>query len=342
MKLPPVIPRHLLGAPPYLHALRRRERWGKGEILFWLALVAVYFLFPKNLLLASQVLIAGLFALSLDLILGYAGIVTLGHAAFFGLGAYTAGLVTRVGVHDPLLGLVAAAVVSAAAGWLTSFLVLRANDLGRLMITLGISMLLYEVANRATAITGGVDGLQGVEVGPVLGLFRFDLLGRTAYLYVLGVSFGLFLLVRALMVSPYGLSLRCIRENNRRAPAIGVPVRARLTNIYTFSALLAGVAGALLTQTTQFVGIDVLGFQRSADLLIMLIVGGTATLYGGFVGAAVFMLAQDRLASLSPEYWLFWLGLLLVVVTLYLDGGVVGGLKRLAAWVARRRAERQP
>jgi len=342
MKLPPVIPRHLLGAPPYLHALRRRERWGQGEILFWLALVAVYFLFPKNLLLASQVLIAGLFALSLDLILGYAGIVTLGHAAFFGLGAYTAGLVTRVGVHDPLLGLVAAAVVSAAAGWLTSFLVLRANDLGRLMITLGISMLLYEVANRATAITGGVDGLQGVEVGPVLGLFRFDLLGRTAYLYVLAVSFGLFLLVRALMVSPYGLSLRCIRENNRRAQAIGVPIRARLTNIYTFSALLAGVAGGLLTQTTQFVGIDVLGFQRSADLLIMLIVGGTATLYGGFVGAAVFLLAQDRLASLSPEYWLFWLGLLLVVVTLYLDGGVVGGLKRLAAWVARRREERQP
>ncbi|GAB3776875.1 branched-chain amino acid ABC transporter permease [Ramlibacter monticola] len=337
MKAPPVIPRHLLGAPPYLHALRRRERWGKGEILFWLALVAAFFVFPKNLLLGSQILIAGLFALSLDLILGYAGIVTLGHAAFFGLGAYTAGLVTRVGVHDPFLGLLAAAAVAAAAGWLTSFVVLRANDLGRLMITLGIAMLLYEVANRANGLTGGVDGLQGVEVGPVLGLFRFDLLGRTAYLYVLGVTFGLFLLVRALMVSPYGLSLRCIRENNRRAQAIGVPIRARLTNIYTFSALLAGVAGALLTQTTQFVGIDVLGFQRSADLLIMLIVGGTASLYGGFIGAAVFLLAQDRLANLSPEYWLFWLGLLLIVVTLYLDGGVVGGLRRLAAWVERRR-----
>jgi len=337
MKTPPVIPRHLLGAPPYLLTLRRRERWGKAEILFWLALVAAFFVFPKNLLLGSQILIAGLFALSLDLILGYAGIVTLGHAAFFGVGAYTAGLVTRIGVHDPLLGLVAAAAVAAAAGWLTSFLVLRANDLGRLMITLGIAMLLYEVANRATDITGGVDGLQGVEVGPVLGLFRFDLLGRTAYLYVLGVAFALFVLVRSLMLSPYGLSLRCIRENNRRAQAIGVPIRSRLTNIYSFSALLAGVAGALLTQTTQFVGIDVLGFQRSADLLIMLIVGGTATLYGGFVGAAVFMLAQDRLASLSPEYWLFWLGLLLIVVTLYLDGGVVGGLQRARAWMERKR-----
>jgi branched-chain amino acid transport system permease protein len=312
-----------------------RMRW--WEPLLWILLFAAPVALPAQAPIVNETAIWALFALSLDLILGYAGIVTLGHAAFFGVGAYTAGLVTRVGVHDPLLGLVAAAAVAAAAGWLTSFLVLRANDLGRLMITLGIAMLLYEVANRATAVTGGVDGLQGVEVGPVLGLFRFDLLGRTAYLYVLGVTFALFLLVRALMVSPYGLSLRCIRENNRRAQAIGVPIRARLTNIYTFSALLAGVAGALLTQTTQFVGIDVLGFQRSADLLIMLIVGGTATLYGGFIGAAVFLLAQDRLANLSPEYWLFWLGLLLIVVTLYLDGGVVGGLKRLAAWVERPR-----
>jgi branched-chain amino acid transport system permease protein len=248
-----------------------------------------------------------------------------------------AGLLAKYGIiKEPVLALLASGLAAAVVGFITSFLVLRGSDLTRLMVTLGVASILYELANRATAITGGVDGLQGVEVGPVLGLFRFDLLGRTAYLYVLAVSFGLFLLVRALMVSPYGLSLRCIRENNRRAQAIGVPIRARLTNIYTFSALLAGVAGALLTQTTQFVGIDVLGFQRSADLLIMLIVGGTATLYGGFVGAAVFMLAQDRLANLSPEYWLFWLGLLLIVVTLYLDGGVVGGLKRLAARLERK------
>jgi branched-chain amino acid transport system permease protein len=330
MKTPPRLPRHLLGAPPYVHELRLRERWGRSEVVFWIALAAVFVVFPKNLLFASQILITGLFALSLDLILGYAGIVTLGHAAFFGLGAYTAGLLARHGWHDPTLGLAAAASVAALAGWLTSFLVLRGNDLARLMITLGIGLLLYEAANRATGITGGVDGLQGVEVGPVLGLFRFDLLGRTAYGYVLVVTFALFVLVRALMVSPYGLSLRCIRENPVRAEAIGVPIRARLTNVYTFSALIAGVAGALLTQTTQFVGIDTLGFQRSADLLIMLIVGGTATLYGGFVGAAVFLVAQDRLANLNPEHWLFWLGLLLIATTLWMEGGVLGALKRLA------------
>ena len=337
MKMPPALAGQLEAMPPHLLHLRRRERWSRAEIAFWLALVAVYFVFPKSLLFASQILITGLFALSLDLVLGYAGIVTLGHAAFFGLGAYTAGLLSVHGLRDPVAGLAAAAAVGAFAGWVTSFLVLRGNDLARLMLTLGIGLLLYEAANSATPITGGVDGLQGVEIGPVLGLFRFDLLGRTAYAYVLVVVFLLFVLVRALMVSPYGLSLACIRENPRRAQAIGVPIRARLTNIYTLSAMLAAVAGALLTQTTEFVGIDTLGFQRSADLLIMLIVGGTASLYGGFVGAALFLLAQDRLADLNPVYWLFWLGILLILCTLYLEDGVVGALRRLAArWGARR------
>jgi len=321
---------------PHWQALRRRERWRPAEIAFWLGLAAVFFVFPKHLVFASQVLITGLFAMSLDLILGYAGIVTLGHAAFFGLGAYSAGLLAKYGVHEPLAGLLAAAATAGLGGYLSSFLVLRGGDLARLMITLGIGLLLFELANQATALTGGVDGLQGVEIGPIFGLFHFDFLGKVAYVYVLTVSFTLFVLVRALMMSPYGLSLRGIRDNPRRAVAIGVPIRARLTNIYTFAAMIAGVAGALLAQTTQFVALDVLSFQRSADLLIIVIIGGTATLYGGFIGAALFLIAQDRLANLSPEYWLFWLGILLIVTTLFLDAGVMGGLLRIETLVRRR------
>lgn len=324
-----------VAVPHYIAAMRTKEGWRHAEFAFWLCWVAVYFLFPNSLLFASQILITGLFALSLDLILGYAGIVTLGQTAFFGLGAYTAGLLTVHGVHEPLIGLAAAAVVAGLAGWLTSFLVLRGSDLARLMITLGIAMLLYEIANRATEFTGGVDGLQGVEVGALLGLFKFDLQGRVAYLYVLAVTFALFVFVRALIVSPYGLTLRAIRENQRRAIVIGVPIRTRLTNIYTFAALIAGVAGALLTQTTAFVGIDVLGFQRSADLLIILIIGGTATLYGGFLGAIAFLMAQDQLSSLDARYWLFWLGLLLVLMTLYMRSGIIGGLRKLTALTSR-------
>ncbi len=326
--------------PEHVAALQARERWSAAEIGFWLFCAASFFLFPKSLVFASQILITGLFALSLDLILGYAGIVTLGHAAFFGVGAYTAGLLSAHGLQEPISGLIVASIVAAALGYLTSFLVLRGSDLARLMITLGIALLLHEVANRATEITGGVDGLQGVETGALLGLYRFDLQGRLAYLYVLGVTFVLFLLVRALMTSPYGLSVRAIRENPRRATVLGVPIRTRLTNIYTFAALIAGAAGALLTQTTQFVGIDVLDLQRSANLLIILIVGGTATLYGGFLGAAAFLYAQDALSHLNAQYWLFWLGLCLVIVTRYLRGGIMGGLagaqRLLRAWWLRR------
>jgi len=323
--------------PPYLLALAARERWSRYEIAFWLALIAVYFLFPDNLMLATQILITGLFAVSLDLILGYAGIVTLGHAAFFGLGAYTAGLLTTVGYTEPVLGLLAAGAVAGIFGYLTSYLVLRGRDLSRLMITLGIGLLLHELANEATNLTGGVDGLQGMVAGRVLGLFSFDLYGKTAYLYVLAVCFLLFAVVRALMTAPYGLSLRSIRENPQRAVAIGIPIRARLTNIYTFAAVIAGVSGALLTQTTQFVALDVFSFERSADLLIILLVGGTATLYGGFVGAAVFLLAQNWLSTLNAQYWLFWLGILLIVTTRYMRGGVLGGLKNLLRLALRRR-----
>lgn len=310
--------------------LRARERWQPLELVFWLALVGVYFAFPTSLMFASQILITGLFAMSLDILIGYAGIVTLGHAAFFGIGAYTAGLLAAHGWHDPLLGLLVAGIVAGIAGYLCSFLLTRGGELTRLMITLGIGLLLFEVANSATKYTGGVDGLQGVEIGKLFGLFGFDLYGKTAYFYVLCVSFLLFSFTRSMIHSPYGLALRSIRENQTRALAIGIPINAFLTNIYTIAAVIAGIAGALLTQTTQFVGINVLSFQRSADLLVMLIIGGTATMYGGFVGAGVFMLVQDKLSSLNPEYWQFFLGILLVVITLYLRSGMIGGLKRLA------------
>lgn len=322
--------------------LAARERWKPAEIVFWVAVASAYFLFPTSLLLASQILIAGLFALSLDLILGYAGIVTLGHAAFFGVGAYAAGLLAKYGWNEPLSGLACAAVVAASLGWLTSFLVLRGGDLARLMTTLGIASLLYEIANRATPVTGGVDGLQGVEMAKLFGVFAFDLYGRTAYVYTFGIVLLLFIVARAWMHSPYGLSLRTIRENPVRARAIGVPLHRRLVTVYVVSAAIAGVAGALLTQTTQFVGIDVLSFHRSANLLIMLIVGGTATLYGGFVGAAAFILVQDRLADLNPTYWLFWLGILLIVTTLFLRRGVVGGLMALRNRIARLRTPATP
>ncbi len=305
------------------------DRWRRVEVAFWLVPVAAYFAFPGYLVLGSQILIAGLFAVSLDLILGYAGIVSLGHAAFFGIGAYTAGLLSAHGWGEPLTGLAIAAIVAAAAGFAASFVVVRGGDLARLMVTLGIGLMLYEAANKAAAITGGVDGLSGMSMGKLFGAFRFGLDGRTAYLYSLGVAFVLFVMLRRVVNSPFGLSLRGIREGGRRMPAIGAPVRARLTAAFTLAAGVAGVAGALLAQTTQFVGLDVLGFPRSAELLIMLVLGGAGRLYGALIGAAVYMIAQDILAGINPVYWQFWIGLLLVTVVLFARDGILGAADKL-------------
>lgn len=316
-------------------ALHRAERWRIWETVFWLLVGASYFLFPGHLVLATQVLIIGLFTLSLDLILGYAGIVTLGHAAFFGAGAYTAAWVAQAGWGEPFSGLLVAGLVAGLLGYVTSHL-MRGRDLTLLMVTLGIGLMLYEAANKAVKFTGGVDGIPGVEIWPVLGLFRFDMQGRVSFLYSLAVVLLLFLVVRRIIHSPFGLALRGLRDNAKRVPALGVNLRAKLVTAYTIGAALAGVAGALLTQTTQFVGIDVLSFQRSADVLIMLILGGAGILYGSFVGAAVFLVVQDRLADINPQYWLFWLGALLVIIVLFVPDGILGGLKRVNAWIERK------
>jgi branched-chain amino acid transport system permease protein len=307
------------------------DRWHPAEIAFWLIALAAYFAFPTHRVLGSQILITGLFALTLDLILGYAGIVSLGHAAFFGVGAYTAGILAVHGWGEPISGLAVAGAAGAIVGYATSFLVVRGTDLARLMVTLGIGLMLFEAANQAAFVTGGADGLSGVAMWKVLGLFSFDLTGSTAYLYSLAVLFILFVVARRIVHSPFGLSLRGIRENVKRMPAIGSPVARRLIAIYTVAAAMAGVAGGLLAQTTQFVGLDVFGFPRSADLMIMVVLGGAGRLYGGLVGTTVFMIAHHYLSDLNPIYWQFWLGLLLVVVVLFARGGILGALARFRA-----------
>ena len=322
---------------PGMNPLRLpNDRWSPLEVAFWLLPVAAYFAFPGYLVLISQIMIVGLFALSLDLMLGYAGIVSLGHAAFFGLGAYTAGLLSVHGWSEPLSGLLAGAVVAGLSGFVVSFLVVRGQDLTRLMVTLGIGLMLFEAANKASFLTGGVDGLSGMMVGKLFGAFEFDLNGNVAYCYSFAVLFIVFVVLRRVVKSPFGLSLIGIREGARRMPALGVNVNRRLVAVFTLAATVAGLAGALLAQTTQFVGLDSLGFPRSAELLIMLVLGGTGRLYGALVGAAVFMLAQDYIAGLNPAYWQFYIGLLLMVIVLFARGGILGGLEKMASRFKRK------
>lgn len=299
------------------------------ETAFWLLLASSFWLMPDHLTLLSQILILGLFAVSLDLALGYAGILTVGHAAFFGCGAYAAGLLAKHGWGEPFSGLLLALLVCAALGYALSYLVVRGADLTRLMITIGVCVLFGELANRLSGITGGTDGLQGIVIDPVFGLFEFDLWGKTAFVYAFGVVLAMFLVARLIVHSPFGLTLRGIHDSRKRMQAIGSPVASRLRMAYCFSAALAGVAGALMAQTSQFVGIEALSFNRSAEILIILVLGGTGRLYGGLIGAIVYMLVHDWFADLNPQYWMFWLGIFLIAVVMVGRGGIMGALSRL-------------
>lgn len=294
-----------------------RWRWWEAALLA--ALPASWFLLPSHALLLNEIAILALFALSLDLILGYAGIVSLGHAAFFGFGAYAAALFAKLVMPDPWIGMGVAVALTAALGAVCSLLILRGSDLTRLMVTLGVASILYELANKLDGLTGGADGLQGVVMGPLLtpfGRFDFDLYGRTAYAYSLLVLIVCLALGRKLVHSPFGYSLQALRDNRLRAASIGLSVNARLIAVYTVSAAFAGAAGALLAQTSGFASLDVFDFHRSAEVLLVLVIGGTGYLYGGIFGAIVFKLLHDLVSAWTPQYWNFWLGLFLVVLVL--------------------------
>lgn len=297
-------------------SLRQPARWRAWEIVAWVLVWAMPLVFTQHAALINEIAILALFALSLDLILGYAGIVSLGHAAFFGLGAYGAALFAKHVMPDPLVGLVVGTVLGALLGALTSPMIVRGTDLTRLMVTMGVALVLLELANKFDGLTGGADGLQGVVMGPLLGRFDFDLGGRVASFYSLTVLFLVFLLMRRIVHSPLGMSVQALRDNRLRLAAMGHSVNARLAVVYTVAGGLAGAAGALLAQTTGFASLDVFDFHRSADVMLALVIGGVGWLWGGLVGAIAFKVMHDLLSAITPQYWTFWIGLFLVLLML--------------------------
>ncbi len=300
-------------------ALRAHARWRWWEFAVLGALLLSWWLLPTHALLLNEIAILALFAVSLDLILGYAGIVSLGHAAFFGIGSYAAAIFAKLVMPDPWVGIVVAVGCAALLGAVCSVLILRGSDLTRLMVTLGVASILYELANKLDTLTGGADGLQGVVMGPLLtplGAFEFDIAGRTAYAYTLVVLIVCLLVARRLVHSPFGYSLQALRDNRLRAQSIGLSVNTRLVAVYTIAAAMAGAAGGLLAQTSGFSSLDVFDFHRSAEVMLVLVIGGTGYLYGGLFGAVVFKLMHDLISAWTPQYWNFWMGLFLVVLVL--------------------------
>jgi branched-chain amino acid transport system permease protein len=311
---------------PAAVALARRHRLRAWEPIPWVLALAFFFAFPKHLGFGTELLITILFALSLDLVLGYAGIVTLGHAAFFGAGAYTVGMLAKHGVwHEPITGLVAASCVAAAIGLGSGVVLLRTRGLTLLMLTLCTMALLEEAANVGHEYTGGFDGLDSLVIRPLFGLFAFDpLYPRTQYLYVLAVLFVCVLLVRTLVYSPFGQSVTGIRENMLRMHAVGAPVRRRLLACYTLSAAIAGIAGGIWAQANAYVNLGTLSLDRAATVVIILVLGGYGRLYGAFVGAVAYMALSHFLSKLYPTAWQLGLGLVLVAIALFAKNGILG------------------
>jgi branched-chain amino acid transport system permease protein len=320
-----------------LEFMANRHRVRLAEVLPWLLIVAVYFLLPDRITFGTQVMIAIMFTLSLDLILGYAGIVTLGHAAFFGIGAYAVALLSaRLHWGEPISALAAGALLAAAAGFVSGWFLLQYRGLTLLMLTLATAILLQELGNYRSDITGGYDGVPGMEIWPLLGLFENDLFGRTYYVYVAILLFVAFYAVRRIVYSPFGQALTGIRENVRRMHAIGSPVHRRLVASYTLAAGIAGVAGALFAQSTAYATLGVFDFDNSAKVMVMLVLGGAGRLYGAFVGATIYMILEDDLAKLSPAFWQFGIGLLLVVTVLFARRGLLGLIEDATRYFKRK------
>jgi branched-chain amino acid transport system permease protein len=326
-------------ANPAVDAIATRHRWHLWEAAPWVIALVIYAAFPTYHGLGTEVIFTILFALSLDLALGFAGIVTLGHAAFFGAGAYTVAILARqLGWNEPVSGLLLAGTVAGAIGFLSGIVLLRTRGLTLLMLTLCTMALLEEAANMAYAYTGGFDGIPALDFRPVLGLFEFDpLYSDVQYLYCLGVLLVCFVLVRTVIYSPYGQSLAGIRENALRMSAVGAPVALRLTSCYALSAALAGISGALFVQANGFVNLTALSLDRAATILVILIIGGVGRLYGAFIGAIVYVGLSSFLAKVYPAAWQLGVGITLILVSLFARQGIIGLADTVALKVQRMR-----
>ncbi|HMN80464.1 MAG TPA: branched-chain amino acid ABC transporter permease [Burkholderiaceae bacterium] len=315
-----------------------RGRWRLPELLWWALALGAFFVFPEYLSVGTSVLVMVMLVLSYDLLLGFAGVLSLGHAVFFGLGAYTVAWLSQAGWTEPVTAAIAAAAAAAALAALVGPFVLRLSGLPLLMVTLALSVLVFEAAHKATGLTGGDDGLAGLVIAPLFGTFRWGLGGQTRYLYVLGWLIVVYLILRRIVASPFGVALQGIRENPERMRLLGNGVTPHLVVAFTISAAVAGLAGALLTQTSAFVGLGVLSLDLSFDVLVMLVLGGVGSLYGALVGTPLYMLLKHFSSQWSPFYWMFAIGVLLIAVVLLGRGGVLGSATAAWRYLSRRSA----
>ena len=314
-----------------------RIRCGPGAVGIGLGLMTLL-LFPLFapgpfwINLASEIFVLALWAVSLDLLIGYTGLISFGHAAYFGLGAYGAGLVMIHGVPNAAVGLIGGTTVATVAATLVGWLSVRRPGVAFSMLTLASAQVFYTIVFKWRGLTGGDDGLRGIPRQPIpLGVITFDPTDR-AHLYWLTLMalVGTLLLVRRIVRSPFGAVLEAIRENEERAQFVGYETRSYKLRAFVLAGALAGLAGALFTLLRGFLAPGIMHWSASGQVLMMTILGGVGTLVGPILGTLVYVAAQDLISSYT-EHWMFFFGALFVAVVLFLPGGIMGLLR------ARRR-----
>ena len=291
--------------------------WALAALVF----AALPFVVPDYYVgLVTKMLIFALFAMSLDLMIGYVGLASLGHAAFFGLGGYTVGLLGLKAHVSEWIGLPAGVLVATLGGVLFAFLALRARGSYFLMITLALAQVVWGIAFGWRTLTGGDDGLPGIK-RPT---FFISLADQTAFYYFVVLLVGLSAILLTMIVrSPFGLALLGIRESETRMRALGFNVWRHQFVAFVIAAAFAGLAGALFVYQNKFVNPAFLHVVMSAEALIMVILGGVGTLLGPAIGAGLIIFLEDFISS-QTQRWLLILGIIYVVTTLFAPRGLIG------------------
>ena len=282
-----------------------------------------YWLFPDDLAFLTRLIGICFLVLSLDLVTGYCGIATLGHAAPFGVAAYAAGIACIRGVTDPIALLGVGIVAGMLMGLISGALITRFRGLPQLVLSIAIGQLVAALANKLSWLTGGSDGLSGIEPSKLFGVYGFDMFSRTAYLFSLAVLVAVFVALSRFVRSPFGLMCRGIKDDHLRARMIGVSVYPRLVVMYGVAGAVAGVGGALTAISTGVVGLDGVGFERSAEVLVMLVLGGAGHLWGALAGAVMFQIFEHIVSAANPFHWMTLVGLLLILIVVFAPRGLI-------------------
>jgi branched-chain amino acid transport system permease protein len=302
----------------------------------WAALLlAPYWMVPLGgyTALATRVLVLGLAAMSLNFLLGFTGVLSFGHAAYFGLGAYGAGLTLKFLAPSTPLALLLGMLLGGICGAILGTLIVRRRGVYFAMVTIAFGQVFYYIAFQWSSLTGGDDGLRGFSRQPLdFGLFKIDILSEpNNFYYFVLFCFALAVGIMGFVLrSPFGRTMIAIRENERRSRFLGIPVERHIWIAFTMSCFFMGFAGALYALVNNFADPRGLHYSQSGDFVMMAVMGGMRSFWGPLLGAAVFVVLQDYLSSITVN-WMSFVGLLFVLVVLFFPRGLLGFLQRSRA-----------